>query len=47
MLKIFKDTTFYESLESLLQKVKITLDPESTHYLKNGSSHIYVGDPYI
>ncbi|MDZ7700065.1 MAG: transcriptional regulator [Deltaproteobacteria bacterium] len=35
MLKVFKDTAFYESLESLLQKVKSTLPPESIHYLNN------------
>jgi predicted DNA-binding transcriptional regulator YafY len=35
MLKVFKDTAFYESLESLLQKVKTTLPPESIQYLKN------------
>jgi predicted DNA-binding transcriptional regulator YafY len=35
MLKVFKDTAFYDSLESLLQKVKTTLPPESIKYLKN------------
>jgi len=35
MLKVFKDTAFYESLESLLQKVKTTLPPESIKYLEN------------
>jgi predicted DNA-binding transcriptional regulator YafY len=35
MLKVFKDTAFYESLESLLQKVKTTLPPESIKYLNN------------
>jgi len=35
MLKVFKDTAFYESLESLLQKVKTTLPPESIKYLAN------------
>jgi len=35
MLKVFKDTGFYESLESLLQKVKTTLPPESITYLDN------------
>jgi len=35
MLKVFKDTAFYECLESLLQKVKTTLPPESIQYLKN------------
>jgi hypothetical protein len=36
MLKVFKDTAFYESLESLLQKVKTTLPPESIQYLNTG-----------
>jgi predicted DNA-binding transcriptional regulator YafY len=35
MLKVFKDTAFYESLESLLQKVRTTLPPESIRYLEN------------
>ena len=35
MLKVFKDTAFYDSLESLFQKVKTTLPPESIKYLKN------------
>jgi predicted DNA-binding transcriptional regulator YafY len=35
MLKVFKDTPFYDSLESLFQKVKTTLPPESIKYLKN------------
>jgi predicted DNA-binding transcriptional regulator YafY len=35
MLKVFKDTAFYESLESLLQKVRTTLPPESIKYLNN------------
>jgi len=35
MPKVFKDTAFYESLESLLQKVKTTLPPESIKYLNN------------
>jgi len=29
MLKVFKDTAFYESLESLLQKVRTTLPPRN------------------
>jgi len=35
MLKVFKDTVFYDSLESLFQKIKTTLPPESIKYLKN------------
>ena len=35
MLKVFKDMVFYDSLESLFQKVKTTLPPESIKYLKH------------
>jgi hypothetical protein len=35
MLKVFKDMVFYDSLESLFQKVKTTFPPESIKYLKN------------
>ena len=35
MLKVFKDTVFYDSLESLFKKVKTTLPPESIKYLKS------------
>ena len=35
MLKVFKDTVFYDSLESLFQKIKTTIPPESKKYLKN------------
>lgn len=34
MLKIFRDTVFYESLESLFEKIKTTLAPEYLDYLK-------------
>jgi len=33
MLKVFNGTAFYESLESLPQKVKTTLPPTSIKYL--------------
>lgn len=42
MLKVFKDTAFYESLESLLQKVKTTLPPESIHYLNTIEQTFYL-----
>ncbi len=35
MLRAMHDTFFYESLESLFQKIKATLPPESTQFLKN------------
>jgi predicted DNA-binding transcriptional regulator YafY len=35
MLRAMHDTVFYESLESLFQKIKATLPPESTEFLKN------------
>jgi predicted DNA-binding transcriptional regulator YafY len=34
MLKVFKDTVFYESLESLFRKIKTTLPPESVKYME-------------
>jgi len=47
MLKVFKDTAFYESLESLLQKVKTTLPPESIKYLKNVEQTLHLAiKPY-
>jgi predicted DNA-binding transcriptional regulator YafY len=35
MMKVFKGTAFNDSLESLFQKVKTTLPPESIKYLKS------------
>lgn len=35
MLRAMHDTVFYESLESLFQKIKATLPPESAEFLKN------------
>jgi len=47
MLKVFKDTAFYDSLESLFQKVKTTLPPESIKYLKNVEQTLHLGvKPY-
>jgi len=47
MLKVFKDTVFYDSLESLFQKVKTTLPPESVKYLKNVEQTLHMGlKPY-
>jgi len=47
MLKVFKDTPFYDSLESLFQKVKTTLPPESIKYLKNIEQTLHLGvKPY-
>ena len=47
MLKVFKDTVFYDSLESLFQKVKTTLPPESKKYLTNVEQTLHVGlKPY-
>jgi len=47
MLKVFKDTAFYGSLESLFQKVKTTLPPESIKYLKNVEQTLHLGmKPY-
>jgi len=47
MLKVFKDTAFYDSLESLFQKVKTTLPPESIKYLENVEQTLHMGmKPY-
>jgi predicted DNA-binding transcriptional regulator YafY len=47
MLKVFKDTVFYDSLESLSKKVKTTLPPESLKYVKNVEQTLQVGiKPY-
>jgi len=47
MLKVFRDTAFYDSLESLFQKVKTTLPPESIKYLKNVEQTFYLSmKPY-
>jgi predicted DNA-binding transcriptional regulator YafY len=47
MLKVFQDTAFYESLESLLQKVRTTLPPESIKYLNNVEQTLHLAiKPY-
>jgi predicted DNA-binding transcriptional regulator YafY len=47
MLKVFKDTQFHESLESLFRKVKSTLPPGSLEYLDQVEQILHVGlKPY-
>ena len=47
MLKVFKDTAFYDSLVSLFEKVKTTLPPESRKYLENVEQTLHLGvKPY-
>ena len=47
MLKVFRDTPFYDSLESLFQKVKTTLPPESIKYLDSVEQTLHLGvKPY-
>ncbi|MBU2497653.1 MAG: HTH domain-containing protein [Proteobacteria bacterium] len=47
MLKVFKDTVFYDSLESLSQNIKTTLPPESLKYVKSMEQTLQVGiKPY-
>ncbi len=47
MLKAFKETAFYDSLESLFKKIKTTLPPESLKYLENVEQTLQVGlKPY-
>jgi len=43
MLKVFRGTVFYDSLESLFQKVRTTLPPESKKYLKNVEQTLHLG----
>lgn len=43
MLKIFKDTIFYDSLESLFSKVETTLPSESIKYLNSVEQTLQVG----
>ena len=42
MLKVFKDTLFYDSLESLFHKTKTTLPPESIKYLDKVEQTLHV-----
>jgi predicted DNA-binding transcriptional regulator YafY len=47
ILKVFKGTVFHDSLESLFQKVKTTLPPESKKYLQNVEQTLHMGmKPY-
>jgi len=47
MLKVFRDTVFYDALESLFKKVKTTLPPGSTRYLDQVEQTLHVGiKPY-
>jgi predicted DNA-binding transcriptional regulator YafY len=47
MLKAFKGTAFHDSLESLSQKIKATLPPESMKYIKSVEQTLHVGiKPY-
>jgi predicted DNA-binding transcriptional regulator YafY len=47
ILKVFKGTVFHDSLESLFQKVKTTLPPESKKYLQNLEQTLHMGlKPY-
>lgn len=47
MMKVFQGTVFYDSLESLFQKVKTTLPPESKKFIKNVEQILHLGmKPY-
>jgi predicted DNA-binding transcriptional regulator YafY len=47
MLRVFRDTVFYDALESLFKKVKTTLPPGSTRYLEQVEQTLHVGiKPY-
>lgn len=43
ILRIFKDTVFYESLDELFRKVRSTLPPESLSYLKRIEQTFHIG----
>ena len=43
MLKVLKNTIFYDSLETLFQKIKATLPPEYTNYLSRIEKSLKVG----
>jgi predicted DNA-binding transcriptional regulator YafY len=43
MMKVFKGTLFHDSLESLFQKVKTTLPPESKNFIKNVEQTLHLG----
>jgi predicted DNA-binding transcriptional regulator YafY len=47
MISVFRGTVFYESLESLFQKIKTTLPPESLAYMDRVEQSLYIGfKPY-
>ncbi|MFC1868759.1 helix-turn-helix transcriptional regulator [Thermodesulfobacteriota bacterium] len=47
MMKVFQGTVFYDSLESLFQKVKTTLPPESKKFIKSMEQTLHLGmKPY-
>jgi predicted DNA-binding transcriptional regulator YafY len=43
ILRIFKDTVFYESLDELFRKVRSTLPPESLSYLRRIEQTFHIG----
>jgi predicted DNA-binding transcriptional regulator YafY len=43
MLKVFKETVFYDSLESLFKKIKTTIPPESRNYLDAVEQTLHLG----
>ncbi len=47
MLKVLKNTVFHDSLESVLQKIKVTMAPEIINYLERLEESLEVGPrPY-
>jgi predicted DNA-binding transcriptional regulator YafY len=47
LISVFRGTVFYESLESLFQKIKTTLPPESLDYMDRVEQSLYIGfKPY-
>jgi predicted DNA-binding transcriptional regulator YafY len=47
LIKVFRGTVFYDSLESLFQKIKTTLPPESLAYLDRVEHTLHIGlKPY-
>ena len=43
MMKVFRGTVFYDSLESLFHKVKTTLPPESKKFIQNVEQTLHLG----
>jgi predicted DNA-binding transcriptional regulator YafY len=43
MMKVFRGTVFYDSLESLFHKVKTTLPPESKKFIENVERTLHLG----